>query len=78
MLHVLFLSPHSDPEAFPGEPDSGGQCVYEYQLAQALSAIDLQNLLLITVVELSELSVDLKTLFRKKRSSSICLNLLRR
>lgn len=39
MLHIAFLSPHSDPEAFLGEQDSGGQCVYEYQLAQALSAL---------------------------------------
>lgn len=36
-MQVIFVSPHSDPEAALGEPDSGGQCVYEYQLAQALS-----------------------------------------
>lgn len=38
-MHVAFLSPHSDPEANLGEPDSGGQCVYEYQLAHALSQL---------------------------------------
>ncbi len=32
-MRVLFMSPHSDPEADIGEPDSGGQCVYEHQLA---------------------------------------------
>jgi glycosyltransferase involved in cell wall biosynthesis len=37
MPSALFLSPHSDPEADLGEPDSGGQCVYEHQLAQALA-----------------------------------------
>lgn len=36
-MHVVFLSPHSDPEANLGEPDSGGQCVYEYQLGKALA-----------------------------------------
>lgn len=40
MFHVVFLSPHSDPEARLGEVDSGGQCVYEYQLAKYLSMID--------------------------------------
>jgi glycosyltransferase involved in cell wall biosynthesis len=39
MLNVVFLSPHSDPEAKLGEVDSGGQCVYEYELAKALSLI---------------------------------------
>jgi glycosyltransferase involved in cell wall biosynthesis len=38
-MHVVFLSPHSDPLAIPGEPDSGGQCIYEHQLAIALSKI---------------------------------------
>jgi glycosyltransferase involved in cell wall biosynthesis len=37
MRHIIFLSPHSDPEAKPGEIDSGGQCVYEYELAKMLS-----------------------------------------
>src|SRR5438552_3378937 len=37
MFHVIFLSPHSDPEAQMGELDSGGQCIYEHQLALALS-----------------------------------------
>lgn len=36
-MQVLFLSPHSDPLAHPGEPDSGGQCIYEHQLASSLS-----------------------------------------
>jgi glycosyltransferase involved in cell wall biosynthesis len=39
MLHVIFLSPHSDPEAELGEPDSGGQCIYEHQLATAISGL---------------------------------------
>jgi D-inositol-3-phosphate glycosyltransferase len=38
MLNLVFLSPHSDPEAELGEQDAGGQCVYEHQLAQALVA----------------------------------------
>lgn len=38
-MHVVFLSPHSDPEANLGEPDSGGQCIYEYQLGKALSLL---------------------------------------
>lgn len=37
MHHIIFLSPHSDPEASLGELDSGGQCVYEHELALALS-----------------------------------------
>jgi glycosyltransferase involved in cell wall biosynthesis len=40
MFHIAFLSPHSDPEARIGEVDSGGQCVYEYQLGKHLSQID--------------------------------------
>jgi len=39
MPSVIFLSPHSDPHADLGEPDSGGQCVYEDQLARALANI---------------------------------------
>ncbi len=39
MLHVVFLSPHCDPQAELGEPDSGGQCVYEHQLATAISGL---------------------------------------
>ncbi|HYD34984.1 MAG TPA: glycosyltransferase [Vitreimonas sp.] len=31
------MSPHSDPEAHLGEPDSGGQCIYEQQLGKALT-----------------------------------------
>lgn len=33
----MFLSPHSDPQADLGEPDAGGQCVYEHQLALELA-----------------------------------------
>jgi glycosyltransferase involved in cell wall biosynthesis len=40
MFHIAFLSPHSDPEARIGEVDSGGQCVYEYQLGKHLSQIE--------------------------------------
>ncbi len=40
MFHIVFLSPHSDPEARLGEVDSGGQCVYELQLAKHLSMIE--------------------------------------
>ena len=39
-MHIVFLSPHSDPQANLGEPDSGGQCVYESELAQSLSEIE--------------------------------------
>lgn len=39
MFDVFFISPHSDPQAELGEPDAGGQCLYEDQLAKALSAI---------------------------------------
>lgn len=35
---IINLSPHSDPLADLGEPDAGGQCVYEHQLAVALSS----------------------------------------
>jgi glycosyltransferase involved in cell wall biosynthesis len=36
-MHVVFLSAHCDPQADLGEPDAGGQCVYEHELAKALS-----------------------------------------
>lgn len=36
-MQIGFVSPHSDPLAEPGEPDSGGQCVYEQRLAAALA-----------------------------------------
>lgn len=36
-MNIVFLSPHSDPEAKIGEVDSGGQCIYEYELANSLS-----------------------------------------
>lgn len=38
-MQILFLSPHCDPEAKLGEPDAGGQCVYEHELARALSQL---------------------------------------
>jgi glycosyltransferase involved in cell wall biosynthesis len=38
-MKIIFLSPHSDPEARLGEPDAGGQCLYEHQLAKALSDV---------------------------------------
>jgi glycosyltransferase involved in cell wall biosynthesis len=38
-VELCFLSPHSDPEALLGEPDAGGQCIYQHQLAQALTAV---------------------------------------
>lgn len=34
---IINLSPHCDPLANLGEPDAGGQCVYEQQLGLALS-----------------------------------------
>lgn len=37
-MHIAFFCPHSDPLAATGEPDSGGQCVYEAQVAGALAA----------------------------------------
>jgi len=39
-LRVVFISPHSDPLAELGTPDSGGQCVYEKELAKHLSFLD--------------------------------------
>ena len=39
-LRVVFISPHSDPLAELGTPDSGGQCVYEKELARHLSFLD--------------------------------------
>ena len=38
-MRIAFFSPHSDPLARPGEPDSGGQCVYEARLAEALAGM---------------------------------------
>lgn len=38
-MRTAFVSPHSDPFAEPGEPDSGGQCVYEHRLAEALATL---------------------------------------
>ncbi|MGF1613864.1 MAG: glycosyltransferase [Gammaproteobacteria bacterium] len=36
-MKIAFFCPHSDPLARPGEPDSGGQCVYEARVAAALT-----------------------------------------
>jgi len=36
-MRIAFFCPHSDPLAQPGEPDSGGQCVYEARVAAALA-----------------------------------------
>lgn len=37
MKEIIFLSPHCDPQANLAEVDSGGQCVYELDLAANLS-----------------------------------------
>jgi D-inositol-3-phosphate glycosyltransferase len=37
-MRIAFFCPHSDPLAQPGEPDAGGQCVYEARIAAALAA----------------------------------------
>jgi D-inositol-3-phosphate glycosyltransferase len=39
MTRIAFFSPHSDPLADTGEPDAGGQCVYEAQVAIELAAL---------------------------------------
>ncbi|MEF8794092.1 glycosyltransferase [Thiohalorhabdus sp.] len=38
-MRIGFVSPHSDPLAEPGEPDSGGQCVYEERLSASLAEV---------------------------------------
>lgn len=37
-MRIAFFCPHSDPLARAGEPDAGGQCVYEAQVAAGLAA----------------------------------------
>lgn len=37
--HICFLAPHSDPLGRIGDPDTGGQCVYERELARAFTQI---------------------------------------
>ncbi len=37
-MRIAFFCPHSDPLADLGEPDAGGQCVYEARVAEALGA----------------------------------------
>jgi glycosyltransferase involved in cell wall biosynthesis len=39
-MRIAFFCPHSDPLAAPGEPDSGGQCVYEARVAECLAKLD--------------------------------------
>lgn len=39
-MRIAFCAPHSDPLAEPGEPDSGGQCVYEQRLSASLAGIE--------------------------------------
>lgn len=36
---ILFVSPHSDPLGRIGDPDTGGQSVYERELARALASL---------------------------------------
>ncbi len=48
MFNVIFLSPHSDPEAKTGEVDSGGQCIYEYELAKTLASLEKANVTVYT------------------------------
>lgn len=38
-MRIAFFCPHSDPLAQPGEPDAGGQCVYEAQVATCLAQL---------------------------------------
>ncbi len=36
-MKIAYFCPHSDPLAQPGEPDAGGQCVYEAEVTRALA-----------------------------------------
>jgi glycosyltransferase involved in cell wall biosynthesis len=36
-MRIAFFCPHSDPLAAPGEPDAGGQCLYEAQVSANLA-----------------------------------------
>jgi glycosyltransferase involved in cell wall biosynthesis len=38
-VRIAFFCPHSDPLAATGEPDAGGQCVYEAKVAAGLAAL---------------------------------------
>lgn len=38
-MRIAFFCPHSDPLAATGEPDAGGQCVYEAQVAMHLARL---------------------------------------
>ncbi|MBP1149987.1 glycosyltransferase [Methylocaldum sp. RMAD-M] len=36
-MRIAFFCPHSDPLAVTGEPDAGGQCIYEARVAEQLA-----------------------------------------
>ncbi|MGX2040155.1 glycosyltransferase [Methylocaldum sp. MU1018] len=38
-MRIAFFCPHSDPLATTGEPDAGGQCVYEARIAEQLARL---------------------------------------
>lgn len=38
-MRIAFFCPHSDPQAATGEPDAGGQCVYEAKVAEHLARL---------------------------------------
>lgn len=38
-MRIVFFCPHSDPLAATGEPDSGGQCIYEARVAEHLARL---------------------------------------
>jgi len=38
-VRIAFFCPHSDPLAATGEPDAGGQCVYEARVAEQLARL---------------------------------------
>lgn len=38
-MRIAFFCPHSDPLAATGEPDAGGQCVYEAKVVAGLAAL---------------------------------------
>ena len=38
-MRIAFFCPHSDPLAATGEPDAGGQCIYEARVAEQLARL---------------------------------------
>ncbi|BBA33972.1 glycosyl transferase, group 1 [Methylocaldum marinum] len=38
-MRIAFFCPHSDPLAAAGEPDAGGQCIYEARVAEQLARL---------------------------------------